>query len=292
MIHAEKLIMGQRQIDLDLLRSFAAIAVGGSFRAAADQVGRTPSAVSMQIQRLEQIVGHRLFTRDRPPVRLTVQGEKLLGYARRLLALQEETLAAFDSSIPSGRVRFGIPDDYATGVLQPILTRLATDHPRIEIEITCAATAHLLPMLQDGALDLAIITHLPGRPRGKLVRREPLVWAAARSPDCWRDEPIPLAVFQPDCWARDIVTAAMEKAKRPYRIAYSSPNLAGLLAVTQAGLAVAALPRSSVPGDLRLLTPREGFRPLPVLDLCLVRADNKVGSIAIDAFAACVAEAL
>jgi DNA-binding transcriptional LysR family regulator len=283
------LIMSRRQLDLDLLRSFAAIAATGSFRGAADRIGRTPSAISMQIQRLEETIGHRLLSRDRPPVRLTAQGETLLGYARRLLDLQAEALSAFDPNVAAGPVRFGIPDDYATGVLQPILARLAAEHPRIEIEITCGATAHLLPLLKDGALDLAVITYLPGRPRGQFLRHEPLVWAAAQNSACWRADPVPLAVFQPDCYARDIVTDAMEKIGRAYRIAYSSPNLAGLLAVTQAGLAVAALPRSSVPAGLKVLGRKDGFESLPVLDLCLVRG-AKAKAPAIDAVAASVME--
>ncbi|WP_166644938.1 LysR substrate-binding domain-containing protein [Dongia mobilis] len=281
----------RRPLELDLLRSFAAIVAAGSFRAAAEAVGRSPSAVSMQIGRLEEIVGGRLFTRDRPPVRLTPEGEMLLDYARRLLVLEEEARAAFAPEAALGRVRFGIPDDYATGVLQPILARLAVEHPRIEVEITCAPSAQLLPLLKGGQLDLAIITHLPGRPRGQLVRREPLVWAAARISSGWDSDPLPVAVFQPDCWARDVVERALDKAKRRYRIAYASPNLAGLLAVVQAGLAVAALPRSSVPENLRLLDARLGFRRLPVLDLCLVRRE-RASSPAIDSMSACILAAL
>lgn len=283
--------MSKRPLELDLLRSFAAIVAAGSFRAAAEAVGRSPSAVSMQVGRLEEIVGGRLFTRDRPPVRLTHAGETLLDYARRLLALEEEARAAFAPETALGRVRFGIPDDYATGVLQPVLARLAIEHPRIEVEITCGPTAQLLPLLKAGDLDLAIITHLPGRPRGQLVRREPLVWAASRAPAGWNADPLPVAVFQPDCWAREVVTRALDKAKRRYRIAYASPNLAGLLAVVQAGLAVAALPRSSVPDNLRLLDARQGFRALPVLDLCLVRRERAKGP-AIDAMSACILAAL
>lgn len=281
----------RRPLELDLLRSFAAIVAAGSFRAAAEAVGRSPSAVSMQIGRLEEIVGGRLFTRDRPPVRLTPAGEMLLDYARRLLVLEEEARAAFAPEAALGRVRFGIPDDYATGVLQPILARLAVEHPRIEVEITCAPSAQLLPLLKGGQLDLAIITHLPGRPRGQLVRREPLVWAAARISSGWDSDPLPVAVFQPDCWAREVVERALDKAKRRYRIAYASPNLAGLLAVVQAGLAVAALPRSSVPENLRLLDARLGFRRLPVLDLCLVRRE-RASSPAIDSMSACILSAL
>lgn len=281
--------MTQRQLDPDLLRSFLAIAGTGSYRAAADRVGRTPSALSMQIQRLEEIVGERLFTRDRPPVRLTGPGEKMMGYARRLLALQDETLAAFDHRAPTGRVRLGIPDDYASGILKPILVRLAADYPRLEIEITCAQSSALIPQLQDGHLDLALITHTPGRPRGKLVRREPLVWAAGPGADLAPDRPLPLAVFQPDCRARTLVTRALDRMKRSYRIAYSSPNLAGLLAVTEAGLAVAALPRSSTPPHLRMLTAQDGFPALPLLDLCLLR-NPAAKSRAADALAACIAD--
>lgn len=281
----------QRQLDPDILRSFLAIAGTGSFRAAADRMGRTPSAISMQIQRLEEILGERLFTRDRPPVRLTGSGEKMVGYARRLLALQDEALAAFDSDAPAGRVRFGIPDDYATGVLRPIVMRLAADCPRVEMEITCAPSSILIHEIEAGTLDLAVITHVPGRPRGRFLRREPLVWAASGKLDmdaC--REPLPIALFQPNCRARLIATRALERAKRAYRVAYSSPNLAGLITVAEAGLAIAALPRSSLPPQLRVLGTVDGFPDLPELDLCLLRS-KQAKSRAIGAVATCIAAA-
>jgi len=280
-----------RHLDPELLRTFVAIVEDGSFRRAAGRVGRTQAAVSMQVQRLEDAVGHRLFNRERPWARLTPKGEALLGYARRILSLQEEALATLSEAPALGTVRFGAPDDYAKGILPGILARFSAEYPRAEIEIRCETSARLIDLLGEGELDLAIITRMPGRPTGQFFRREPLVWASSVRQPVQGNDPISLALFQPDCMARQLATTALGIAGRPYRIAYSSPNLAALLAVVEAGLAVAALPLSSVPDTLKILRERDGFPPLPDLELGLLRASS-VTSPAVEALANCIIAAV
>lgn len=272
------------QLDPDLLRTFVTIVEDGNFRRAAEKVGRTQSAVSMQVQRLEEACGHRLFSRDRPAARLTPKGEALLGYARRLLSLQAEALADLSGTLAQGKVRFGMPDDYATGLLPRILTRFADDHPRIEVEITCATSPQLHDMLTANELDLAIITRTPGRPAGQRVFEEPLVWVTSRLKPVGDVSPVPVAFFQPDCMARKCATDALTEIGRPFRIAYSSPNLAALLAIVDAGLAVAAMPAGSVPKSCKTLGARDGFPPLPGLQLGLIR-NMRAAASAIDALA-------
>lgn len=256
-----------RHLDPDLLRTFLAIVEDGSFRAAADRVGRTQSAVSMQIQRLEDVAGHALFTRERPWPRLTPKGEALLGYARKILNLQEEALATLSGTPTTGAVRFGISDDYAGGILAGILERFAGDFPQIDLELRCETSATLARLITEGEVDIAVISQVPDLPPGHFFRHEPLVWAtSARRPALGR-EPLPLAVFQPDCLARQWAVAALTEAGISHRIAYSSPNLAALLTVVEAGLAVAALPLSSATDRLKILKVRDGFPPLPNLSL-------------------------
>lgn len=275
------------QFDPDLLRTFLAIAEEGTFRRAAERVGRTQPAVSMQIQRLEQIIGQSLFDRGRPIVQLTSKGEVLLGYARRILSVQEEAWNKLSESPLVGSVRFGIPDDYAAGILPWILKRFAVDHPQVEVEVCCDTSPSLAKLLANGEIDLALLTRAPGHPKGQLVRTESLVWAVSARNAPQLQDPVPLAVFQPNCLARRFVTVALTEAGRRYRIAYSSDHLAALVAVTEAGLAVAALPTSSVPKSFRTLGTRDGFPRLPDLELALVRGrDGRTA--AVDALANCV----
>lgn len=275
------------QIDPELLQSFIAIADTGSFQRAAKQVHRTQSAVSMQIQRLEKIVGCSLFLRERPNVRLTAKGETLLGYARRILQLQDEAWGVLSEPEPTGSVRFGIPDDYALGILPQILERFASYYPQIEVEVRCATTPQLIELVDEDVVDLALISRIPGTSMGRYVKSEPLVWACSPLHATATRNPVPLALFQEDCFARQYAMTALSSVGRPYRIAFSSPNLAALLAVVKTGLAVAALPRSSVTANLQILTPDDGFPRLPDMELVVIQQSN-LHSAAVDALAACI----
>ena len=219
-----------RRLDLDVLRTLVAIADGGSFSAAADRIGRTQSAVSMQIRRLEEATGKRLFDRGTRHVRATPAGESLLGHARRMLRLEEEAWAALVEPDLSGRVRLGIPDDYAYALLPPVLSRFAASHPKVEVELICEQSTLLDGRLAEGSVDLAVVTRGLGR-IGELLRREPLVWFAAADHDAHRLDPLPVALYEPGCVARDVTLRALDADQRPYRVAYSSPSLVGLMAV-------------------------------------------------------------
>lgn len=277
----------RQQLPPDLLRSFVTIAEEGSFQEAANRIGRTQSAVSMQVQRLEQMVGHRLFRRERPTVSLTAKGEALLGYARRILALQEEAFISMTQPEPEGVLRFGIPDDYAGGVLPRILESFAACQPRMEIAVHCAPSVDLAALIKEGALDLAVVTRPLDGNSGQLIGREQLVWVSSYQHAAHLQDVLPLAVFREDCDIRRWATQSLANSGRNYRVAYSSPNLSALLAMTGAGLAVAVMPRSSVPKSLRILGKREGFPALPTVGLMLLR--NPAGiSPGMDAMAAAI----
>lgn len=275
------------QIDPELLRTFVTIAETGSFQRAAKRVHRTQSAVSMQINRLEQMIGHPLFVRERPAVSLTPKGVELLGYAQRILALQDEAWVVLSDPKPAGRVCFGIPDDYAVGILPQILEQFAAHHPQIEVEVRCETTPRLVELIDMGEIDLALVSRTPGGRAGQFVKREPLVWAASPRHATHLKDPLPLAVFQEECFARQYAISALTQAGRQTRIAFSSPNLAALLAVTNSGLAIAAMPRSSVPNTLRILGVRDGFPKLPDIDLDLIHSPNQ-RTEAMIALAACI----
>ncbi|WP_246520019.1 LysR substrate-binding domain-containing protein [Ancylobacter lacus] len=257
-------------LDLDLLRTFVAVVDSGTLSNAAPRVGRSQSAVSMQMQRLEQSVGRPLLVRLPRSVVPTPAGADFLVYARRLLKLSEEALAAVSRPEETGCVRLGVPDDYAASLLPPALARFAAEHPRVTLEVMCEPSGHLNPAMAEGRLDLAIVTRVP-RQEFEVLRLEPLVWAASPHHVAWAQDPLPVALFEPGCGARIHVVDALGEAGRAYRCVCSSGSLIGVTAVVEAGLAVVALAACSVPPGLVVIGEAEGLPPLRPLEMCLLR---------------------
>jgi DNA-binding transcriptional LysR family regulator len=256
-------------LDLTLLRSFVAVAECGSVLHAAPRVGRSQSAVSMQMQRLEEEIGRPLFHRDGRTLRPNPAGEELLLHARRLLRLSDEAVASLRRPEEAGVVRLGVPEDYAAFLLPPVLARFAQEHPLAQVELTCEASPSLLRHLGAGRLDLALVTRQPQQPFA-VLRRERFVWAATPEHGAWLREPLPVALFVPGDIARRHAVEALQQADRAYRVVCSSPSLLGVIAAAQAGLAVVGRVEASVPvGFVRLGEP-EGLPPLPPFDLSLV----------------------
>jgi DNA-binding transcriptional LysR family regulator len=257
-------------LDLNLLKTFVAVVETGSLSNAAPRVGRSQSAVSMQIQRLEDMIGTRLLVRGPRTVTPNAIGEDFLIYARRLLKLSDEAWASVTRPKETGSVRLGVPDDYAAFLLPPVLSRFAADHPLVTVELVCEQSTALVKSLADGRLDLAIVTRLPDQPLD-VIRLERFVWVASPNHVAWQADPLPVALFEPGCAARMNVLQALGDADRPYRCTYSSASLLGLIAVVQAGLAVAGLAQQSVPSSLRVIGANEGLPALPDLEIGILR---------------------
>ncbi|WP_437880497.1 LysR family transcriptional regulator [Pseudomonas sp. LRF_L74] len=256
-------------IDTELLRSFVAIADCGGFTRAAEAVNRTQSAVSMQMKRLEDDVIQRpLFERDGRQVRLTPEGQVLLGYARRILKLHGEVLNTLREPHMVGAVRIGTPDDYVMRFLPSILSRFAQSYPLVQVEVHCEPSGMLL---QRKDLDLTIVTREPGREIGQLLRKEHFVWAEAAGFAPHEQSPMPLAMFNADCFCRAWACNALDAAEKPYRIAYTSPSLSAIFAVVSAGLAVTAQLHSLITPDMRIIGETEGMPALPMTSIVLLR---------------------
>ncbi|WP_137932418.1 LysR substrate-binding domain-containing protein [Mesorhizobium comanense] len=257
-------------LDLNLLRTFVAVVESGSLSNAAPRIGRSQSAVSMQMQRLEEMVGNQLLVRGPRTVTPNAIGEDFLIYARRLLKLSDEAWASVTRPKETGSVRLGVPDDYAAFLLPPVLSRFAEDHPLVTVELICEQSTALVKTLADGGLDLAIVTRLPDQPLD-VIRLERFVWVASPNHVAWESDPLPVALFEPGCAARINVLQALGEADRSYRCTYSSASLLGLIAVVQAGLAVAGLAQRSVPPSLRVIGSNEGLPVLPDLEIGILR---------------------
>ena len=278
-------------LDVDLLKTFLAIADTGSFTRAAEEVHKTQSAISMQMKRLEELLGVPLFAKDGRMSRFTPDGERLVDYARRIVSFNDEVVSVFTKPELTGTIRFGTPDDYAEKFLPEILARFARTHPLITVDVDCIGSGELFSRVKRGEMDLALVTHGCDIVTDEPVRREQLVWVTSMRHCAHMAEILPLAVSHAGCEWRSKVLKSLDKQQRKYRVAYSTPNSNAVNAAVMQGLAVGAMPELCVRPGMRILTEKDGFPALGSFDIGLVRKPGKSNK-AIDALARHVSESL
>jgi DNA-binding transcriptional LysR family regulator len=259
-------------LDNDVLRTFVAIAETGNFSTAAEAVLRTPSAVSMQIKKLEEQLKTTLFLRDARSVNLTQHGEMLLSYARRMLALSNEAVSRFVMPELAGVVRLGAPDDIAERLLPKVLRDFGEKFPGIMVDVTVDQSLLLKKRIDEQRLDLALI-NCATRPFvtvGEIIHTERLVWAGAKCGTAYLRDPLPISVWEDGCvWRQDAI-AQLDKHKRSYRIAYASAHTMAQRAAVVSDLAIAPFPRSYIGPDMQILGPKEGLPELISFDVRLL----------------------
>lgn len=266
-----------RNIDPLLLETFVAIADTGTFAAAAARVGRTPSAISMQMKRLEALFDDTpIFEHKGRKKVLSSTGEVLLSHARQIIQLNGSLWSSLAAANSPGMIRLGAPDDYVYTLLPDILERYARVFPFVRVDVTCEPSEGLSELIARDKLDLAVVTRRPNDMVSRTIRQEPVVWVAARGKRFRRSDTLPLAMFQPGCVARAKTIEACTKAGRAYRVAYSSPSIAGVLSPIRAGLAIGAIARCSVPDDLEVLPPSDNLPPVEGIDIALMRGSASV----------------
>lgn len=275
-----------RTLNLDALRSFVAICETGSFRRAAARVHKSPSAVSLQIGKLEDVLGARLLDRDARHVALTDHGETLLGQARRLLGLNDETLALFQRSSLAGRLCLSAPHDLGVSLVPGLLRRLADVHPGVHVDVQLGTSDAVQKGITDGSVNLALFNDVGASaiPAQDLFS-EPLKWLTLNGGRAAGQDPLPLAVANVGCAWRNAAINALQAAGQDYRIAYSSDTSMGQVAALRADLAVAALPQSLTDRDLVEAPAHFGLPQLPMTDIRV--ADD--GSELAKAFVALIA---
>ena len=283
--------MTPRDLQIDWLQCLVAVVDAGSLSAATGQMHRSQSAVSMQLKKLEDAVGHRLLERGARRLELTEQGQTLLGYARRMLDLQAEAQAALQPAVLSGRVRLGVPDDYAATYLTPVLRRFAPRHSGVEIELDCEQSTALIPRVEQGELDLALVSRDHAR-RGKLLFHEPMVWVGSPQFELWRRDPLPIAVYEDISLARRSAIQALALQGRRYKVVYHSSSLAGQIAAVESGLAIAALTQCSAPPQLQVLGSAQGLGPLAPMQVAAYRSPASRGNAAVDGLEALLVQTL
>lgn len=277
--------MNYPDFQIDWLRAFVAVVDAGSLSGAAPLVHRSQSAVSMQIKKLETALGRPVLLRGPRHLEVTPAGAELLSYARRVLDLQAEAHAALFGPKLAGRVRLGVPDDYASAYLTPVLRSFAHRYQGVEIELTCEQSTSLIPRITRGELDLALVSQDKPQ-RGRFLFDEPLVWVGSPQFEVWRRDPLPIAVYESTSMARQATLAALGTRRRGYHLVYHSPSLAGQLAAVESGLAVAVLTRCSVPAHLQILQnlPAEfDLPPLDAMHVAVLRSKVSQRQPAVDA---------
>lgn len=270
-----------QDLQIDWLKCFVAVVDAGSLSAAAPELHRSQSAVSMQLKKLEAALDSQLLLRSPRQLQLTPAGQTLLGYARRMLDLHGEAQAAFHGEELAGRVRLGVPDDYAQKYLTPVLKRFAPRHGAVEIQLVCEQSTSLIPRVASDDLDLALVSRDHAR-RGALLFHEPMVWVGSAQFAVWRRDPLPIAVYEDTSLARRSAINSLALQGRRYKVVYHSSNLAGQIAAVESGLAVAALTQCSAPAHLEVLGSAQGLGPLEPMQVAVYRSRASHGAKAVD----------
>lgn len=257
--------------ETSLLRSFVAVCDTLSFTKAGRLVNLTQSAVSLHMKRLEDQVGCQLIERTARQLRLTGDGEVLLSYARRILALHAEAESQLSRKQPKGLLRLGAPEYFNPQTLASLLGQFTQRYPAVKLEIEMGIGPDIAAQFAKGRYDLAIVNREIAEGDGDVLWRERRVWAAAQSLTLDPRMPVPLAVFPPHCAWRRLALEELDKAGRPWTIVLQSAGVAGLVAAVEAGLAVSLFPESNLPGTLKTLGTADGLPALPEFEYVLRR---------------------
>ncbi|HEY0586512.1 MAG TPA: LysR substrate-binding domain-containing protein [Pseudoduganella sp.] len=263
-----------RMIEHDLLRVFVAVVDYGGFTAASQVLNRTQAAVSLQIKRLEESLQVALLEHPRRAVKLTPRGDILLNYARRMLSLNDEALGAVRDNEVAGRVRIGAINNYASGILPPLLANFCARYPEVQIEVHTGVAAEMERKL-GSTFDMTINLHMPGIGDGIVIDRQEPMWVTALQNSPHLRDPLPLALMPTGSLFRQLALEALAQKGRLWHLAQESTNIAAIEASVAAGLAVAVFQRRGVnPERLRILTEEDGFPTLPAVDVRLQTAER------------------
>ncbi|MBX9926872.1 MAG: LysR family transcriptional regulator [Hyphomicrobiaceae bacterium] len=273
-------------LDTSLLRTFVVLAETLSFSKTALRVGRSQSAISAQLKRLEDLMGTTLVERDTRRVALTADGDRLLGHARQVVAAADAMIRRFRGADIEGEVRFASPEDFASAYLPDVLAAFAASHERVQLHVACDLTLRLIRAFEAGEHDIVVIKQDPAEryAGARTLWREPLVWVGPppeRSGEPFetvceafatRGRALPLVLAPPPCVYRSRATAALDARHIPWTSIYESPSHAGCSAAVRAGLGYAVMPRALTPPGLAILGPVDGWPALPEAAICLLPA--------------------
>lgn len=273
-----------RNLDLDLLRTLVAIADHETFGAAAEAVQRTQSAVTQQMQRLEEQLGLTLFERHGRVKQLTRHGKKLLEYARQMLSTNDEALRMLREGDLTGSLRIGAPHDVADTILPALLSHIARSSPALRLEIHVGRSPFLMESLRRGEIDLTVSTREDSTLEGIVLRTTPTIWVCAADFAYERGTPVPLILADEPSLFRKLSLEALTQAGVPWRIAYLAPSLIGIKAALRGGLGITARSIDLLQADMRILGESDGLPRLPDVTYYLWARPNAVNPVARHVF--------
>lgn len=261
-------------MDIDALRSFIAFVDTGSFTRAAKQTFRTQSAISMQMKRLEEDTGHSLFVKEGRNLALTEQGQQLVSYARRLVSLHDEALGHFSAHLQHPPLTIGCPDDYAESILPSMVDFIRQELPQQSLRIICDCSTQLRLMLDQGKIDIAILTRAPDAEEGYLLKHDTGVWVKGAGVE-WAgieyQTPLSLLLYEPDCKFHSTAIDGLEKQGREYRLVCSSSSATAIKSLLRRGQGISAMAVSSVSYGLDIIE-NSNLPALPSVDIVLAVA--------------------
>ncbi|MGG5170602.1 LysR substrate-binding domain-containing protein [Pseudarthrobacter sp. J1738] len=262
--------MSEQLYDPAQLKSFLTVAETLSFTRAAEKLGLAQPTVSQHVRKLEQAAGRNLVVRDTRDVRLTDNGDAMVGFARTILAAHENAARYFTGSAMRGRLRFGTADDLAITGLPRILRDFRQLYPEINLELTVGQSNQLYRRLKAGQLDLVFVKWVAGAKEGAAVKHDSFTWVGLEQTQLEPGRPVPMITYPAPSLSRKLAIDALEQAGRTWRITCTTKQISGVLAAVRAGLGVTVMPSSLVPDDLRIITQRFELPPVGDVDFTLI----------------------
>lgn len=260
-----------KNLPMDLLRSFVSVAQLNSITKAGELLGRSQPAITLQMQRLEELVDETLLTRNGKNMDLSEAGDRFYEYANQILSLNDLAVTEFSKSAVTGKIRLGIPSEFATVLLPKIVSRFAKAYPNVTLEVNCELSKNLLTKTGKASHDLILaLQDDPNEKDSALVKTDPLVWVAGSDMTSQKVSVVPLIVASQGCIYRNRAIRMLDKSKQPWQIVYTNPDLTGIQYAIQEGLGVTVLAKSTVPDNLKILRPSPRFPELGDVGISLL----------------------
>jgi len=264
-----------KNLPMDLLRAEVSVAQLGSFTKAGELLGRSQPAVSLQLRRLEELVGEGLLVRNGKTLELSEVGENLYGYANQILSLNDLAISQLSKSTIEGKIRLGIPSEFATVLMPKIVSRFAKAYPNVTLEVNCELSKSLLSKTGKATHDLILaLEDNPSSTDSNLLRTDELVWVTGADQQMPRVGVVPLIAAAQGCIYRNRAIKTLEQVNQPWQIVYTIPDLTGIQYAIQEGLGVTVLAKSTVPENLKILPPSVRFPELGEVGISLINSTN------------------
>ena len=267
--------MAPIDLDIDMLRCFSEVARSGSFTQAGANIGLTQSGVSVKIRRLEERLSAQVFRRTSKSLTLTHEGEMLLDYAGRILAVHDEAVSWFTQPKATGNLRVGLIDYFLPELLPELLRRFRKRYPNIHLEVRTDSGINLIPLYEKGELDLVVAGGDSYNGDSRVLLQEPLVWVVGNDAEPFLDDPIPLAVLPPQCSFRRIATERLDTIRRRWEILFTGTSIANIQAAVQAGIGLAVLPRGAIKDGIKKAPAHLNLPELPLYSIVIVTDENE-----------------